>query len=73
MSFGSYETSYGYPSVDASPLLQKDESVADGNILYCRETKDQEEFEQSLQEYDIVIVDVWANFCSPCKMISTHV
>lgn len=70
MSFGSYETSYGYPSVDASPLLQKDDSVADGNILYCRETKDQEEFEQSLQEYDIVIVDVWANFCSPCKMIT---
>lgn len=70
MSFGSYETSYGYPSVDASPLLPKEESIADGNISYVRETQDQEDFEKSLKEFDIVIVDVWANFCSPCKMIT---
>lgn len=70
MSFGSYETSYGYPSVDDSPLLSKDESITDGNILYARETQDQGDFEKCLQEFDIVIVDVWANFCSPCKMIT---
>ena len=69
MTFGTYETSYGYPSID-EPVLPRENSVTDENIGHCREIDSPEAFEQCLQDYDIVIVDVWANFCSPCKMIT---
>ena len=49
MSFGSYETSYGYPSID-EPLLPRENTITDENLGQCREIDSPADFEQCIQD-----------------------
>lgn len=60
MSFETYEKSYG--------LVTQSETEPHN----CIEIDGDENFQQYLSDYNIVVVDVWANFCSPCKMIAPY-
>ena len=55
-SFRSYEDSYVNPTEKEN--IEK--------ITFNIENK--EVFQEILKRYEIVFVDVWANFCAPCKM-----
>lgn len=57
-SFRTYEESYTSPT-------EKDNYE---KITFNIESKDV--FQEILKRYEIVFVDVWANFCAPCKMFS---
>lgn len=57
-SFRSYEDSYVNPTEKEN--IEK--------ITFNIENK--EVFQEILKRYEIVFVDVWANFCAPCKMFA---
>jgi thioredoxin 1 len=57
-SFDTYENSY---AVVPEPLEEK---------KYTFDISNRNSFQELLQNYNIVVVDVWASFCSPCLQIA---
>ena len=60
-SFRTYEESY------ETDILKNEQEES---IVFQIQGKDV--FQNVLQRFEIVIVDVWANFCSPCKLLAPH-
>lgn len=73
----NYEKAYVEPKTEFGNHYG--ENIASENSVNFAEKNDQSNakaiysetfFKKNLEQYDVVIVDVWANFCFPCKKIA---
>lgn len=60
MNYGSFNTAYA----SSESLISSDTRPS---LLF--DIKDRENFEHILQKFPIVVVDAWAKWCNPCKLI----
>jgi thiol-disulfide isomerase/thioredoxin len=60
MNYGSFNTAYA----SSESLISSDTRPS---LLF--DIKDRENFENILQKFPIVVVDAWAKWCNPCKLI----